>query len=128
VTGGRCRDEGQSTVELALVLPFVVLLALAVGQVAVIAHHQLVVLHVAREAARAAAVADDAPAAAAERAAHAASGLDDKRLAVRTITEDEVVTVSVRYRMSTTVLLAGWMVPDLDLRADSSMRLEAAVS
>ena len=35
---------------------------------------------------------------------------------MRTVTENEVVTVSVRYRVSTTVVLAGWMVPDLDLR------------
>jgi Flp pilus assembly protein TadG len=124
VTDGRRRDEGQSTVELALVLPFVALLVLAVAQVAVIAHDQLIVLHIAREAARAAAVTDDDPAAAAERAAHAASGLDDARLVVRTVTEDEVVTVSVRYRVATTVVLAGWMVPELDLRADSSMRRE----
>jgi Flp pilus assembly protein TadG len=124
VTGGRRRDEGQSTVELTLVLPFVALLALAVAQVAVVAHDQLVVLHIAREAARAAAVAVEAPSAAAERAAHAASGLDDERLVVRTVTENEVVTVSVRYRAPTAVVLAGWMVPDLDLRADASMRRE----
>lgn len=128
MTGGRRRDEGQSTVELALVLPFVALLALAVAQVAVVAHDQLVVLHVAREAARAAAVADHDPESAADRAARTASGLADERLVVRTVTEDDVVTVSVHYRVSTAVVLAGWMVPDLDVRADSSMRREAAVS
>lgn len=46
------RSRGQSTVEFALLVPLVIIAALAVLQVAVIAYAQLAVTHVAREAAR----------------------------------------------------------------------------
>lgn len=125
MTARRRRDEGQSTVELALVAPFAVLLALAVGQVAVVAHDQLLVLHAAREAARAAAVADDDPGAAAERAGRAAGALDGERLEVRTEADDLTVTASVVYRSRTDLLLSGWLLPDVELHARSSMRRES---
>lgn len=51
--GGR---RGQATVELVLVLPVVALVLLAVVQVALVARHQLVLDHAAREGARVAAV------------------------------------------------------------------------
>lgn len=50
------RPRGQSTVEFALLVPLVVIAALAVLQVAIIAYAQLAVTHVAREVARSAAV------------------------------------------------------------------------
>ena len=52
--------RGQATVEFVLVLPLVVVVCLAVVQVAVVARRDVLVAHAAREAARAAAVeADD---------------------------------------------------------------------
>jgi hypothetical protein len=84
------------------------------------------VVHVAREAVRAAAVTDHDPDAAADRAARNASGLDDGRLDVRTVVDDGQVNVAVRYRQPTNVVLAGWMLPDVELQADASMRREAA--
>ena len=50
-------DDGQAAVELALVLPAVVLLLLALVQFALIGRDELLVVHAAREAARAASVA-----------------------------------------------------------------------
>ena len=65
-------ERGQSTVELALALP-VVLLALAlVVQVALLARDRVAVVHATRAAARAAVV--DPTVGAATRAAHAAGG------------------------------------------------------
>ena len=56
-------DGGQASVELALVLPLVVLLLLAVVQLGLLVRDQILVVHAAREAAREAAVdpAADAP-------------------------------------------------------------------
>jgi hypothetical protein len=117
-------DEGQSSVELALVLPVVVLFALLVVQVSVIAHHQLVTIHVAREAARAAAVALDDPAVAARAAADKASGLDRARLVVNTRLVGDNVEVEVAYREPTDVVVAGRMLGDLNLSARAVMRRE----
>ena len=68
MTRWRRGDEGQAAVELALVLPLVVALLLAVVQVGLIVRDQVLVVHAAREAAREAAVDPD-PAAALRAAA-----------------------------------------------------------
>ena len=65
--GGAHPDAGQATVELALVLPVVVLLLMAVFQVAVVARDQVLTVQAARAAVREAAV--DAGAAGCEAAA-----------------------------------------------------------
>jgi hypothetical protein len=117
-------DEGQSTVELALVLPFVALLALAIVQVAVVAHRQVVVVHAAREGARAAAVSDDDPAVAAARAVDRSGRLDRSRLAVQTRTTDREVSVAVTYRDPTDVPLVGVLLADAALTATATMRRE----
>ena len=51
------RDRGQSTVELAIALPVVVMLVLGLVQSALVLRDHLLVVHSAREAARAASVA-----------------------------------------------------------------------
>jgi Flp pilus assembly protein TadG len=125
VTERRLGDEGQSSVELALVLPVVVLAALLIVQVAAIAHHQLLLVHVAREAVRAAAVSDDDSSDAARHAAQRASGLDRDRLEVQTTVIGDQVRVAVAYRDPTDVVLAGPMLPDLRLTAEATMQREA---
>jgi len=119
------RASGQATVELALLLPVVVLLVLVVVQVAVVVRAQVLVVHAAREAARAAAV-DDRPGAAAEAARR--SGLaDGDRLRVDVSPRagpGSQVRVEVRDRVRTDVPLIGPLVGDVDLRADASMRVE----
>lgn len=108
-----------------MLLPVVVLLVLAVVQVAVVVRAQVLVVHAAREAARVAAV-DDRPGAPADAAAR--SGLTDgDRL--RTSVSPRAgpggqAYVEVRYRVRTDVPLIGPLVGDVELRADASMRVE----
>jgi hypothetical protein len=84
VTRGR-GDEGQAAVEVALVLPLVATLLLLVVQTALIVRDQVLVVHAAREAARAAAVeaGDDAP----RRAAMLAGGLEPKRIETEIVSD-----------------------------------------
>ena len=121
----RRRDSGQATVELALVLPLVALLLVALVQAAVVARDQLLVTHAAREAVRAAAVDPDP--AAATRAARQAGPLDADRLAVdlsgRGAVGSEVRAV-VSYRPPTRLPFVGRMLGDLTLRGEATMRVE----
>ncbi len=103
---------------MALVLPLVALFALGVAQVAVVAAHQLAVLHAARDAARAASVDADA-AGAADRAAHRATAL--RPLSISTAATDDVVTVTVSHRAATDVPLIGPLLPDVELSARVTM-------
>ena len=121
--GGRV-DGGQAAVEVALVMPLVVLLLLAVVQVALVARDQVLVVHAAREAARSAAV-DPSPEAA-RRAALAAASLDPGRLHVDPTGggPGKLVTATVSYRSETRAPLLGPLLPDVVLRARASMRRE----
>jgi Flp pilus assembly protein TadG len=117
---------GQATVELALVLPLVVMLMLAVVQVALVARDAILVVHAAREAVREAAVT--AASGAARRAAEAGSGLSGPRLDVRVTKRESPggqVAVEVRYRAATDVPLVGGLVPDVRLSAGAVMRVES---
>jgi Flp pilus assembly protein TadG len=116
---------GQSTVELALLLPVVVLLLLAVLQVGVLGRDVLLVAHAAREAARASAV--DADPGAARRAALASSGLADDRLDVQVrgrAGPGSRVEVVVTYRAPTAVPVVGRLLGDRTLRSAVTMRVE----
>jgi hypothetical protein len=117
--------RGQSTVELALVLPFVALAALGVVQVGVLVHDQVLLTHAAREAARAAAVSDDG--AAPRRAAEAGGGLRGERLTVRVEGRGppgSYLDATLNYQDVTEVPLIGALLPDLTLQAHASMRVE----
>ena len=124
--GGRRRGEGgQSTVELALCLPFVVLLLAGIGQVTLVIRDQVAIVHAAREGARAAAVDDDP--AAARRAVLATTAFDPDRLDVRVTGRagaGSLVTVSVRYRAPTDMVLVGPLLGDYTLVANTTMRVE----
>ena len=116
-------DEGQATVELALVLPLVCLLLLALVQVGLVVHAHLLVVHAAREGARAAAV--DPHPSAAHVAVIAGVPLDRDRVEVITReTAGDRVEVQVRYRYSTDVPLVGALLGDIDLAASATMRRE----
>ena len=125
MTRRRRDDGGQAVVELALVLPLVVALLLAVLQVGLVVRDQVLVVHAAREAAREAAVDPDP--AAARRAAAEGSGLPTERLQV-TVSErgrpGSRVRVDVRYRAPTDVPLVGAAIGSLTLRASATMRVE----
>jgi TadE-like protein len=119
------RDGGQATVELALLLPLVVGLLLAIVQAGVLARDQILVTHAAREAVRAAAVDDDP--AAARRAAEQAGPLAADRLDTDVVERGEVggrVRVVVRYRAPTRIPLVGTFVDDVVLDAAATMRVE----
>jgi Flp pilus assembly protein TadG len=117
---------GQATVELALLLPVVVLLVLAVLQVGLLVRDVVLVTHAAREGARAAATEPSTDAARA--AVLASSGLDPDRVAV-TLTTTGVgssrrAAVEVVYRAPTGVPLVGGTVGDRLIRARVTMRVE----
>ena len=121
--GREGRQGGQATVELVLVLPVVVVLALMVAQAAVLARDQLLVVHASREAARAAAV--EADPASARRAATDASSLDQDRLATSVRGRSDRgsrVAVTVTYRAPTSVPLVGRLLGDITLRALEVLR------
>ena len=112
---------GQTTAELAVVLPVVLLLVMTLIQAALVFRDDLAVVNAAREAARAASL--DADPARAERAAAAvlpgATVEFDPRPAV-----GDLVRVRVRYRSATTLPLVGPLLPDPVLVAGAAMRVE----
>lgn len=122
---GHGGQGGQATVEFALILPLVVLLLLVIVQVGLVVRAQVLVTHAAREAARAAAV--DADPAAPERAAEVSTPLAPDRLSVRIAGRAGAgsrVRVEVTYRLATDLPLVGPLLPDLDLSAATTMRVE----
>ena len=116
-------DAGQATVEIALLLPLVMLLLLGVIQVAVVATRQVAVTHAAREAARAAAAAGGTDGDG-ERAGRAATSLDPARLEIVLTHDAGSVRATVTFRDPTDVPLVGPLVPDLDLVSSVSFREE----
>jgi hypothetical protein len=110
---------------LALVLPFVAMLALLLVQVGIVVHDRILVTHAAREAARAGAVTTDADAP--RRAAEAGGGLDPRRLRVtadRKTSSPASVHVEIHYEAATDVPLVGPLLPDVPLSASATMRDE----
>jgi hypothetical protein len=114
-------ERGQAVVELALVLPLVVLFVLGALQVAVVARDQLAIELVAREAARAAAVSAD-PNGAANAAAGRVTTLAPIDVSVSV--NGEVVRVRVRYVNHTDIALVGPAIGDLTLEATAAMAWE----
>ena len=123
----RLDEQGQAATELALVLPLLVLLLLALVQVTLVARDQVLVVHTAREAAREAAV-DPRPAAVRQAARRAGgAGLKPERLGTETRQiggAPVTVTVAVAYQAPTDVPLIGPLVPDIEVRSTATMRRE----
>lgn len=120
------RDRGQSSVEVALLLPFVAVLLLGVVQVGLVVRDQVLVVHAAREAARAAAV--DPAEGAARDAAEAASALSPARLVVAVSGRGEPgsrVSVTVSYASPTVVPVVGRLLGDVTVTARATMRVES---
>ena len=111
--------------EVALALPVVVCVLLAVIQVALVARSQILVTHAAREAARQMAVDPDRSRAVA--VARATPGLEPQRVSVEVGPRGPVgstVAVTVIYRAPTDVPLVGALFGEPDLQATVSMRVE----
>lgn len=116
------RTRGQATVEVALALPVVLLALLMVVQAGLVVADHVRAVHVAREAARAAAV-DPAPGAAAAAATDAGGG-GCRVLSRRPGRVGAVLEVVVVCPSPTRVPLVGPLLPDGEARARASMRVE----
>lgn len=120
----RRAEHGQSTVELALSLPLLVLLLLALLQTALVARDEVLVTHAARAAVREASVGS----AAARVRGAATHVLPGAKVAVRREgAANEVgvpIEVSVVYVSHTDVPLVGPLYPDVTLHGRAVMRAE----
>lgn len=114
-------SRGQAVVELAITLPIVVIMALAVLQVTVIGRDQLALWHAVRVAVRAAAVSTD-PVGDADTGARVATSLSP--LSVVTDYDDEWVRVEVRHTSRPSLALIGGFLPEITMTAHATMRRE----
>jgi hypothetical protein len=121
MTAGGSGQAGQTTAELAVVFPVVLLLALALLQAAVVLRDDIVLVDAAREAARAASLDAD-PARAGRAAAAVLPGATVASAARPPV--GELVTVQVSYRSVTALPLVGPLLPDPVLIARATMRVE----
>src|SRR4051812_11385620 len=119
--GGAHPDPGQSTVELALVLPLFFGLLVLVFQVGLVARAEIMVTHAARAAVREAAVTRDGS----KVAAAGTRALPGAHIhVVRRGPVGQPVTVEVTYVSHTDLPLIGPLLPDLTLRARADMEVE----
>lgn len=104
-------------------LPVVVVLLLAVVQVGQVVRYRVVVVHTAREVARAAAVSPGVPSALDVGQRH---GLDPDRLRVDVGPPDGAgfVRATIAYDIATDVALIGPLVPDVGVEATAEMLAE----
>lgn len=125
---GRNRErgrEGQAAVELALAMPLVAFLLLALVQLGFLVRDQVLVVHAAREGARQAAV--DSSADAVRRAAAGSSALASGRMSVTMSgrgAPGSHVQVTIAYRAPTNVPLVGALIGDVDMHSSATMRVE----
>jgi Flp pilus assembly protein TadG len=118
-------SEGQAAVELALALPLVAILLLALVQLGFLVRDQVLVVHAAREGVRQAAVEPSTDAV--RRAAAGSAGLAADRMTVTTSgrgAPGSHVKVTITYRAPTNVPLVGAALPDFDMHASATMRVE----
>ena len=121
---GGCQspEAGQTTAELALTFPVVVLLVLTLVQAALVLRDDLALTSAAREAVRAASLDPDP--ARAERAAAAVLPGATVTAEPRRPPVGELVRVRVSYRSPTTLPLVGPLLPDPVLVTRAAMRVE----
>lgn len=122
----RCQS-GQATVELALLMMPILVVVLAVLQVGLLWRDQMLVVHAAREGARAAAVGGDNVAVRA--AALEAATLDPTRVSIDvrgTAGAASMVTVTVTYGPPASLPLFGPLVAGKRLSSTATMVLESA--
>jgi Flp pilus assembly protein TadG len=121
----RAPDAGQAAVEVALALPVVAVLLLAVVQVLVVGGEQVALQHVAREAARAATLAEGSSPVAAGLAAGraAAPPLQPARLTLNVSAGGIEVHAEARYD-GTRLPLVGALLGPIRLEAHAVMHRE----
>jgi Flp pilus assembly protein TadG len=126
-TRARREERASASVEFALVLPLVLIMAMALLQIGLLAKDQLVVEGAARAGAREGAVTvDDTQAQ--QAAIRAAVSLDPNQLQVAVLREGgrgSSVTMNVVYHARVVVPLVSWLFPDsIDLSGTAVMRQE----
>jgi hypothetical protein len=114
------RDRGQATVEFALVLPAVALMAVVLVVVGVAVRNELAVEHAAREGARAAAVSADPATAARSAAAHVTT----LPVEVSTLDDGTRVTVTVTTTLELGLPIVGSLIGPITHSASATMMLE----
>ncbi len=118
-------SSGQSTVELAIVLPLLMILALTVVQVGVVARDYVAIHHSVREAARSAAIEPDRLP---DRdRVGGSTALDPERLQIELDggrSTGDLLTVNLRYRSPTDVPVVGAFVDDIELTTAAVVRVE----
>lgn len=117
-------DRGQATVEFALTIPVLVIALLGAIQVFVILVDRIHLVHVTRDAARAASVGDD-PRSAAEMVID--RSFPDREISLTVSTSDDVVTVEMVVSNPTDVPIIGRFLPEVELRESLSMLAETFV-
>jgi len=117
-------DRGQATVEFALTIPVLIIALLGAIQVFVILVDRIHLVHVTRDAARAASVGDD-PRSAAEMVID--RSFPDREISLTVSTSDDVVTVEMVLSNPTDVPIIGRFLPEVELRESLSMLAEAFV-
>lgn len=123
---GSVGSSGQSTAELAILLPALLILVLVVVQVGVVARDYVVINHAASQAARRVAVAPSADEAVAA-ARLASPALEPGRLTVALTggrSSGDLLTVDVRYRSPTAVPIVGALIDDVTMSAGAVTRIE----
>lgn len=119
------REEGQATVELALLLPLLVTLLVAVLQLAIVARNSLAVTHATRVAARTA-VSEPSPQAI-TASARSATGLPAEQVQVKvsgSLQPRGRATVTVTYVDPTDAPLVGRLIPPVTLSQRLSFFVE----
>jgi Flp pilus assembly protein TadG len=120
-------ERGSAAVEFALVLPLILLMAVAVVQVGVFVKDRLVLQDAARAGAREAAVTMD-DSAVRQAVVDAAASLDPDGLDVTISREGgtgTAVTVAVGYHDAVSIDVVAWLFPqNVDLQASVTMRQE----
>src|SRR5439155_13050014 len=107
------RERGSAAVEFALVLPLLLIMALAIVQIGLLVKDRIVVEEAARAGAREAAVTSD-DGKVRETAVAAAVGLDESRIEVtiaRSGGSGSAVTVTVHYDAPVDIPLVTWLFP-----------------
>ena len=118
-------DRGQATVEVALLLPVIVILLAGILWVAQLGSDQISVINGARAGARVASVAPDPDSNAIADAVAQASGLDESRLDHRVTIDGDLITVLVTYRSPAKIPIVGATMAERTLSAEATFLREA---
>ena len=121
---GACRsdpDSGQTTVELALVMPLIIGLLLIILNVGLVVRDQLAVWHAASAGARAASISPNSPDVV-QQAVEDEVGL--RPLHLQIVRDEQLITVEVQYPRTLNVWLMKHIVPPLTLSASVTMHVQ----